>query len=208
MPKKIKIYDLEVKYDIDYRDIRYPRLEFRTGNLLLVLPRNTKDHKEIIDKHKNWIYKKNSEIISSLKESKHKKLVMTRTAEEFRGIVKKKVNLFLSDHDLSIDKVNFRNMNSKWASCSSQKVLTINTLLKYLPDKLIEYVIFHEVMHLKERKHNEKFWNTISKKFRDHEKIEKELFLYWFLVQDLIKNKDDRICTENHEYDFPPPPSL
>lgn len=188
MLKKIKIYDLEVKYDVDYRDIRFPRLEFRTGNLLLVLPKDTKNHKEVIDKHKNWIYKKNSEIISSLQESKNKKLIMDRTAEEFRNIVKNKVNQFLSDYNLSINNVSFRSMNSKWASCSSQKVLTINTLLKYLPDKLIEYVIFHEVMHLKERKHNEKFWNLINNQFPNHQKKEKELFLYWFLVQDLIKN--------------------
>lgn len=187
MPKKIKIYDLEVKYDVDYRNIRYPRLEFRTGNLLLVLPENTKNHKEVIDKHKNWIYKKNLEIISSLQESKNKKLVMNRTAEEFRNIVKKKVNLYLSYHNLNINRINFRNMKSKWASCSSQKNLTINTLLRYLPDRLIEYVVYHEVMHLKERKHNEKFWNIISKKFRDHQKREKELFLYWFLVQDRIE---------------------
>ncbi|MBI4980194.1 M48 family metallopeptidase [Candidatus Woesearchaeota archaeon] len=188
MHKKINIYDLEVEYDVDYRDIRYPRLEFRTGNLLLVLPKNTKDHKEVIDKHKNWIYRKNSEIISSLKESKDKKLVMDRTAEEFKEIVKNKVNLFLLECDLNINGVNFRNMSSKWASCSSQKNLTINTLLKYLPDRLIDYVVYHEVMHLKERKHNEKFWGIVNKKFCDHQKIEKELFLYWFLVQDLIKN--------------------
>ena len=188
MLKKTKIYDLEVKYDVDYRNIRYPRLEFRTGNLLLVLPKDTKNHQEVIDMHKNWIYKKNSEIISSLQESKNKRLVMDRTAEEFRDIVQNKVNSFLSDYKLGINKVSFRHMNSKWASCSSQKVLTINTLLKYLPDKLIEYVIFHEVMHLKERKHNEKFWNLVSNQFPNHQRNEKELFLYWFLVQDLIKN--------------------
>ena len=200
MPKKINIYDLEVEYDVDYRDIRYPRLEFRTGNLLLVLPKNTKDHKEVIDKHKNWIYKKNSEIISSLKESKDKKLVMDRTIGEFKESVKNKVNLFSLEHNLNINGVRFRTMNSKWASCSSQKNLTINTLLKYLPDRLIDYVVYHEVMHLKERKHNEKFWGIVNRKFLDHQKIEKELFLYWFLVQSLVKdsgNPSRRVVRKN-----------
>lgn len=74
-------------------------------------------------------------------------------------------------------------MKTKWGSYSKKGNLTINTLLKYLPDKLIEYIIFHEMAHSIERKHNERFWNIINKKFKDYETKEKNLLVYWFLVQ-------------------------
>ena len=74
-------------------------------------------------------------------------------------------------------------MKSKWASCSIKKNLTFNTLLRYLPNFLIKYVVFHEITHLKEKKHNERFWKIIKKEFKDYQKKEKELLIYWFLIQ-------------------------
>ena len=62
----------------------------------------------------------------------------------------------------------------------------VNSLLRYLPVHLIDYVVYHEIAHLKERKHNERFWKIIKEKYKDHQKREKELFLYWFLVQERL----------------------
>jgi len=89
-----------------------------------------------------------------------------------------------------INKIYFRKMKSKWGSYSSKRNLTINTLLKYLPEKLIEYVIFHEMAHTRERKHNERFWNMIAKKFQDCQTMEKDLLVYWFLVQKILTNSN------------------
>jgi len=78
-----------------------------------------------------------------------------------------------------------KKMKTEWGSYSTKGNLTINTLLKYLPNKLIEYVILHEMTHSQERKHNERFWKIISKKIKEHQKREKDLLVYWFLVQKL-----------------------
>jgi len=64
---------------------------------------------------------------------------------------------------------------------------------KYLPERLIEYVIFHEMAHSWERKHNERFWNAVSKKFKDHQKREKELLVHWFLVQKIIARTTNNV---------------
>ena len=79
-------------------------------------------------------------------------------------------------------KIYFRKMKTKWASCSAKRNLTINTLMKYLPDYLIKYVIFHEIAHLKEKRHNDEFWKIVSKKFVNYQKLERDLFVYWFQV--------------------------
>jgi len=186
MVKRGEVYNQYIDYDVDFRNVRYPRLEFKTGNLLLILPKNFQDDKLTIKKHEKWIYQKNSEIINALKESKGKKLNMIRSREEFNRIIQSLTNLYSKEMNVNINKVYIKRMKTKWASCSSKKNLTINSLLKHLPKNIIRYVIFHEMMHVFERKHNEKFWNYINQKFKDYKSKERELFIYWFLVQKII----------------------
>jgi hypothetical protein len=77
-------------------------------------------------------------------------------------------------------------MNSKWASHSRNGNLTLNGELRFLPKNLIEYVIFHEMAHSIERKHNERFWKTVERRFKNHQEIENKLLVYWFLIKEKI----------------------
>lgn len=77
-------------------------------------------------------------------------------------------------------------MRTKWASLSHKKNLTINRLMKSLPEHLIKYIIFHEITHAIERRHNDRFWGIISGKFANYRKLDRDLFIYWFRV---IKDK-------------------
>ena len=66
----------------------------------------------------------------------------------------------------------------------------LNTRLKYLPEDLISYIVYHETAHNIERKHNDNFWAYVSKRFPNHNDMEEDLLaLDWFLV---LKNKNIR----------------
>ncbi|MEN4005852.1 MAG: M48 family metallopeptidase [Methanobacteriaceae archaeon] len=183
MTDNIKIHDLEVEYKIIHRDIKYPRLELKTGDLFIIVPQNFENPEKLINKHEKWIYTKLSIIKRSMKDSKDKKLNKNRTEEELRYLVD-----FFADEmsialEVEIKNIRFRLMKTKWGSCSSRGNININKLLKYLPEDLIRYVVFHEMAHLIEQNHNKNFWIIISKKFPDYEMMEKELLDYWFLIQ-------------------------
>ena len=139
---------------------------------------------EIIERHRDWIRKKVDLIRVSLEDSVNKE-VFERDEGEFRDLVHAFSEKISEELDVSINKIYFRRMKTKWASCSPKANLTINTLLKYLPEELIKYVIFHEIAHLIERRHNDRFWGIISQKFDDYERMERDLFAYWFLVQEV-----------------------
>ena len=177
---------MEIDYKVEHRDVKYPRLEFKTGNLLLVLPKNYKDEEQLVKKHKRWIYNKNFIIKTALEIAKNKKLNETRTTEELKHLVHSVSNNLIEEFNFKINDIHFRKMKTKWGSYSSKSNLTFNTLLKYLPEELIEYVIFHELVHSRQRRHNERFWKIISRKFEDYQTIEKDLLAYWFLVQKSI----------------------
>lgn len=182
---KIKIYDLNVYYETDHRNIKYPRLEFKTGKLFLVLPKNYKKENELIEKHKKWIYEK-SLMINTAKKDAGKKKIKPKEDKELKNFVNALAEKFSNEIGVGIKEIRFRKLKSKWGSCSAEKILTFNTWLKYLPNNLIKYIVLHEIAHLKQKKHNEEFWSILSGKFKNYQKNEKELLSYWFLVQDLI----------------------
>lgn len=187
MAKKSKMPESDLPYRIDYRNVKHPRLEFKTGSLLLILPQKYEDEANVIEKHRDWISKKRLIIRRAIEKAKEKDLILTRGKEQFKDQVHSLVQGYKEEFDFPINRIYFRRMKTKWGSYSPRRNLTINTLLKYLPDELIEYVIFHEMVHSKERKHNERFWRMINKKFKNSEKQEKDLLIYWFLIQDMIE---------------------
>ena len=171
---------LNVPYSVSHRNVKYPRLEFRTGKLLLVLPFGRKPG-PMLDKHKRWILKKISFVEECLKHASDKKLV-ERTEEEFRELTFSLVKKNLNELGGRLNHIYFRAMKTKWASCSSKRNLTVNLLMKQLPEKLLKYVIFHEIAHLKEKRHNDRFWEIIEKRFNKYQEVERELFVYWFQI--------------------------
>jgi hypothetical protein len=166
--------------------VKYPRLEFKTGELLIVLPLGAKPD-ILLDKYKHWIIKKFDFIQECLRKARNKKLVC-RSDKEFRKLIHSLTNKASKDLGVELNHIYFRKMKTKWASLSSARNLTVNSLVKYLPEYLIRYVIFHEVVHIIERRHNEKFWKIISCKFKNYQEMENEMFIYWLLVSNFCKN--------------------
>ncbi len=171
-------------YTTAYCNIKYPRLEFKTGNLQVILPKNYKKEKELIKKHGEWIQKKQKAIQKALKQAKTKQLNQTRTIPQLKALVNQRVQQYQTELNTKINKTFYRKMKTKWASLSQKRNLTINTLAKHLPENLIAYIIYHELTHAKHgRKHNQNFWNQINQKHPNNQNLEKSLLTYWFLLQ-------------------------
>lgn len=175
-----------VEYEVSHRAVKYPRLEFKTGKLMVILPHGQKAG-PILEKHRRWIARKSAFIQECLKAAKGKRFVK-RSDEEFRRLVHEAVEGTSRELRARVNNVFFRRMETKWASMSPNRNLTINTLMKYLPKRLIAYVVYHEAAHLKERCHNSDFWKIIAKKYRNYRQKEREMFVYWFLINEVIDN--------------------
>jgi len=178
-----KTTDAGIQYTLDYRNVKHPRLEYKTGTLLLILPKHYKSEKQTLEKYRKWIQRKQLIITKALEEAKTKTINQNRPVKELRNLVNQTAKNYQTELNTKINKIYFKKMKTKWASHSKKDNLTINTLLKYLPEDIIEYIIYHEIAHSVERKHNEKFWNLVNKKFKDYSTKERELLTYWFLIQ-------------------------
>jgi hypothetical protein len=63
---------------------------------------------------------------------------------------------------LSLARVSVRNQRSRWGACSTRRVITLNWRLLQMPPRVTDYVIFHELMHLKQPNHSRRFWREVD----------------------------------------------
>jgi len=73
-----------------------------------------------------------------------------------------KVKEIAQKFDFQYNLVRIKDMKSRWGSCSSKKNLSFNLKLIYFKPKVIEYVIVHELCHLKEMNHSQEFWKLVE----------------------------------------------
>ena len=76
---------------------------------------------------------------------------------------------------LEYSDIKLRKMKSRWGSCNSKKVLTFNTELIKVKKELIDYVVVHELAHIKHMNHSRKFHDLVDKYLPDSKRYRKEL---------------------------------
>lgn len=90
----------------------------------------------------------------------------------------KRLDELAGSNDFSYNRVFVRSQKTKWGSCSSNNNINLNVKLIELPDELIDYVIFHELVHLKIKNHGPEFWLALNKYVGDAKTVDKELKKY------------------------------
>ena len=75
---------------------------------------------------------------------------------------KKETHNCAKKNHLKINSVKVREYKARWGSCSNKGDISFNWRLIMAPPKIIEYVIIHELMHIKEHNHSPKYWNYVK----------------------------------------------
>ncbi|NJE42035.1 SprT family zinc-dependent metalloprotease [Thermococcus sp. GR6] len=94
-----------------------------------------------------------------------------------------KVRLFSSVFGVKYRKIYIRFQKTKWASCSEKGNLSFNLMLMALPEELRDYIIIHEVAHLKFQKHSRAFWELVREYYPDYMRAQRGLREYWLALQ-------------------------
>jgi predicted metal-dependent hydrolase len=66
-------------------------------------------------------------------------------------------------HNLEVKRVAIRNQKTRWGSCSRNGTISLNWRLIQLPAAVRDYIIIHELMHLRELNHSPRFWAEVEK---------------------------------------------
>jgi predicted metal-dependent hydrolase len=65
-------------------------------------------------------------------------------------------------HGLTVSRVAVRNQRSRWGACSSRRVITLNWRLVQMPPDVSDYILLHELMHLRQPNHSPRFWRQVE----------------------------------------------
>ncbi|MCO4844778.1 MAG: M48 family metallopeptidase [Sulfurovum sp.] len=79
---------------------------------------------------------------------------------------------------LSPTNLRFRKTKRQWGSCSGKNVLSFNTMMMKLPPDVIQYIIIHELAHIKHKHHQKDFWQLVEQHLPDYKEQVAELKNY------------------------------
>jgi len=87
----------------------------------------------------------------------------------------RRLEILAAKLDVKTPPLALSNAQSRWGSCSSRGDVRLNWRLLQAPPQIINYVICHELAHLKEMNHSARFWAVVASLFPDYKKAEKDL---------------------------------
>ena len=90
-------------------------------------------------------------------------------------LVHERVKFYNKVYGFSFNKIFIKNQKTRWGSCSCQQNLNLNYKIVFLLQKYRDYIIVHEMCHLKEFNHSRKFWALVEKTLPNYLDIRKEL---------------------------------
>jgi len=177
MKKEIKIQKKNIKYTLKTsRRVKNMRLAvYNNGAMVVTKPYGLPNF------FVNYFIRSNAtkiiNRINSLKKivNADNKKHYLKNKEEARKIIENKVKEISKYYGLEYNRISIRNQKTRWGSCSAKGNLNFNYKTTFLPDNLIEYIVVHEICHLKEMNHSKSFWNLVENKIPNFKILRKEL---------------------------------
>lgn len=97
---------------------------------------------------------------------------------EFQKIARGRIEYFNQFYNFHFENIRIKDQKSRWGSCSAKKNINLNYRIFLLPDEIRDYIILHELCHLKEMNHSKRFWDLIKKEMPDFFQIKSKLKKY------------------------------
>jgi len=86
-----------------------------------------------------------------------------------------RVETLAKNHGFKYNKLRFKVMKTRWGSCTAKNNISLNMLMTYIPKKLQDYVILHELLHTRIKDHGKGFWLELDRLTGNAKGIQKKL---------------------------------
>lgn len=175
MRKHIKIGERSLDYTLNFNS-RARNLKIsikRTGEVRLTMPKvffAERTAEKFIIAEWDWIF-------DQLKNAKPKEIKLgefDKYKEIARAKIERKVVEFNKIYNHNYGRISIKRTSSRWCSCSSKGNLNFHYKLIFMTEEMMNYVVVHELCHLKELNHSKNFWNLVEVAIPDYKRIVKD----------------------------------
>ena len=159
----------KIQYKIIKSKIKNLYIHIKNGEVIVKIPTriSKKKAKEFVEKKAEWILEKVKE---QQKQIQKEEKIEEQDIQRLAKIVEKQIKKYSEKLQIKPNKVRIRNINYAWGSCSSRKNITISSKLAKKEEKVIEYVVLHEMCHLIHMNHSKEFWKLVENNMPKYKK--------------------------------------
>ena len=180
MQKQIILHDRKIIYTLrkSKRARRMRLVVGRGGSVVVTLPYRAAE--SVVEK---FLKEKMRWLLSKLEF--FSQLPIVNIQDEHDGYVKYKnealvltvnrVSYFCGIYNIVYNTIRIKKQKTCWGSCSKKGNLNFNYKILFLPPNVRDYVIIHELCHLKEFSHSRAFWNLVAQTAPDYREARKHL---------------------------------
>jgi predicted metal-dependent hydrolase len=159
--------------------VRHPRarryvIRVRSdGSVRVTIPRggSPREARQFAERQRQWIDKHRNQVAQE--QARARDTAAPDVEREWRERATRELPVRLLEladtHGLRVHRVSVRNQRWRWGSCSRSGHICLNWRLAQMPPSIRDYVMIHELMHLKQLNHSPKFWKLVAAACPDYE---------------------------------------
>ncbi len=174
---EIKYNGEKIPYTIKKSKIKNLYIHIKEGQVIVKAPVRLQEKyiQEFINKKSKWIYEN---VKRYEQKPKVEEKLDIKDVERLKEIIEKSIQKYSKTLGAIPNNIRIKNIKYAWGSCSSKKNITINLKLAKKDEKVIQYVVLHEMCHLKEMNHSTNFWELVEKNMPDYKIYKNKLKEY------------------------------
>jgi predicted metal-dependent hydrolase len=155
-PEVVRLVALGETWSVTYRDDRrHSGIRLRTDHGKLIISGSDLNRDAVVRKLKDWLRLKVREGLFPL------------------------AGKLAAKHRLKLGGLLVKSQRTRWASCSAQRNLSLNTKLLFLSPDLVRYAVIHELCHTVHMNHSSEFWRSVAIREPSYKVLDKALREAW-----------------------------
>jgi predicted metal-dependent hydrolase len=130
------------------------------GRVRVTIPRggSRREAEAFARRNSTWIARQRARIATPLFTPDEKRALRQRAEAELPP----RLLALAADHGLTVTRITVRSQRTRWGSCGRDGHISLNWRLVLMPDSVRDYVLIHELMHLRRLDHSPAYWRLVA----------------------------------------------
>jgi predicted metal-dependent hydrolase len=136
------------------------------GRLRVTIPRggSRREAEAFVQRNIDWVVRQRARTRTEIRPIEDEKASRQKARRE----LPERLLELAARHGLAVSRVSVRNQRSRWGSCGRDGHICLNWRLVLMPESVRDYVLVHELMHLRRMDHSPTYWRLVAEAYPDY----------------------------------------